>query len=442
MLIEKVIRWLDQEAYPLVLSADDCDVADWRAFQSVFEGVQVLGMGEATHGTREIFQLRLRLLKFLVQELGFDTLAIEGSESATRVLNDYIMSDYGDHNAVVSGLGALMWDVEEFLHTVDWLREHNNSAHCNKKVRIVGLDSYQNDLGRNEILSAVQQVAPEKLISVSLMLERVRELEEDWFKAMEDDERDSQYKELILELEAFIDYWVANEQNFRDSAIGNSIDKTLRSIEVMRDFVASTITDFIPSEIPKRPELKNLNRSLMMARNVERIVQLGGSATKVIVWAHNYHLGVKLQGVVENALPNMGWELRRKFGTAYFVIGTEVGSGTFLCRELTTRRALGELCVKKTRLKTRTSLSWWLGLCSFDFFFLTLREKHCPRFVASFMTKPMLAHFVGWVYTGCLLYEAEVTATARYDAIIFLRTTTATTPTRTAITDAACGKRH
>ena len=53
------------------------DFSDLQALKDIFQGVKYVGLGESTHGTREFFQHKHRLLAFLVKEMGFSVFSIE-----------------------------------------------------------------------------------------------------------------------------------------------------------------------------------------------------------------------------------------------------------------------------------------------------------------------------------------------------------------------------
>jgi erythromycin esterase len=79
---DEVIGWLTRNALPLSSLSAGAPTTDLQPLKSVLGGVRIVGLGEATHGTREFFQLKHRLLEFLVTEMGFSALAMEASASA------------------------------------------------------------------------------------------------------------------------------------------------------------------------------------------------------------------------------------------------------------------------------------------------------------------------------------------------------------------------
>ncbi|MFE7115087.1 erythromycin esterase family protein, partial [Streptomyces sp. NPDC057654] len=89
--------WLAANAVPLVggLTAG-APTADLEPLKRTLDGVRAVGLGEATHGTREFFLLKHRLLEFLVTEMGFTVLAMEAGASAALAVNDYVLHGIGE----------------------------------------------------------------------------------------------------------------------------------------------------------------------------------------------------------------------------------------------------------------------------------------------------------------------------------------------------------
>lgn len=66
---------------------------------------KVVGLGESTHGTREFSQVKHRLLKFLVREMGFNAYPLEASYAACQPINDYVLYGKGDLETALTGQG-------------------------------------------------------------------------------------------------------------------------------------------------------------------------------------------------------------------------------------------------------------------------------------------------------------------------------------------------
>ncbi len=132
--------WLRRDAIPLASLIPGDASTDLEPLEQFLAGVRLVGLGESTHGTREFFTLKHRLLEFLVAEMGVTTLLIEASYPASLAVNDYVVRGRGDPNEALSSLGFWMYDTEEMTSLIEWLREYNRRVPEAQKVSFLGFD--------------------------------------------------------------------------------------------------------------------------------------------------------------------------------------------------------------------------------------------------------------------------------------------------------------
>lgn len=113
------------------------DLAGW---EKTLDGVRVVGLGEATHGTREFFTLKHRLVEHLVLEHGFTVVAFEADTDGCRPLDTYVTTGRGDPVRALRELGYWTWNTEEVLDMLRWVRAHNAGTPAGSAVRFVGVD--------------------------------------------------------------------------------------------------------------------------------------------------------------------------------------------------------------------------------------------------------------------------------------------------------------
>jgi erythromycin esterase len=101
---------------------------------------RVVALGEATHGTHEFFQLKHRMLEFLVSEMNFNVFAIEANMPEGFDLNEYVLNGKGDPERLLSGLYFWTWDTEEVLRLIRWMRQYNADERHQRKVKFYGFD--------------------------------------------------------------------------------------------------------------------------------------------------------------------------------------------------------------------------------------------------------------------------------------------------------------
>lgn len=113
---------------------------DLTAWAQRLQGITMVGLGEATHGSREFFTLKHRLIEHLVTEQGFTTFAVEADRELCRPLDDFLRDGSGDPARLLRELGYWTWCTEEVLALIRWLREHNAATPPHRSVRLVGVD--------------------------------------------------------------------------------------------------------------------------------------------------------------------------------------------------------------------------------------------------------------------------------------------------------------
>jgi erythromycin esterase-like protein len=116
------------------------DLARWGAGLG---GVRVVGLGEATHGSREFFTLKHRLVEYLVTEQAFTVFALEADQDRCRALDAYVTSETGDAVQGLRELGYWTWTTQEVLALLTWLHTYNATAPTDRRVRVVGVDPSQ-----------------------------------------------------------------------------------------------------------------------------------------------------------------------------------------------------------------------------------------------------------------------------------------------------------
>ena len=90
--MHEAIAWVRANAMPLASVEAGHGFADLEPLRHIIGDARIVSLGEATHGTREFFQLKHRLLEFCVSELGFTIFGIEASYPECLRINDYVLA--------------------------------------------------------------------------------------------------------------------------------------------------------------------------------------------------------------------------------------------------------------------------------------------------------------------------------------------------------------
>src|SRR5438105_12776366 len=175
-----VVSWIRETAIPLRTVDAGNGFADLAPLKPVLANVRIVGLGECSHGTSEFQRVKHRLFEFLVKEMGYTGFTMEASYSDAGPMNDYILHGKGNRADVLTKLGYVAWDMEEFAAMVDWMRSYNRAVPEARKVRFYGVDIYRNSLGRTSVLAAVRRVLPAAAAATDSLFRVLAEQERVW----------------------------------------------------------------------------------------------------------------------------------------------------------------------------------------------------------------------------------------------------------------------
>jgi erythromycin esterase len=123
-----VTDWIASHAIRLETVEARHGFDDLQPLKKVIGSARIVALGEATHGTREFFQLKHRLLEFLATEMGFTIFSIEASMPESYRVNDFVLTGEGDPARLLKGMYFWTWNTEEVLDMILWIREFNQSG--------------------------------------------------------------------------------------------------------------------------------------------------------------------------------------------------------------------------------------------------------------------------------------------------------------------------
>nr|WP_241267290.1 erythromycin esterase family protein [Streptomyces scabichelini] len=136
-------RELARVAEPLRSTEPGAPVGDLRPLGRMIGSAKIVGLGEATHSSRQFFTTKHRAFRYLVEEKGFTTFALEAPWSTGLVLNDYVLYGKGDPKKIMREefqSSYRIWNTREYLDLLKWMRLHN-VRHPDHPVQFMGEDN-------------------------------------------------------------------------------------------------------------------------------------------------------------------------------------------------------------------------------------------------------------------------------------------------------------
>src|SRR5437588_8819615 len=166
--------WIKQHAIVLNSTDPRASLDDLPPLQAVIGMASLVGLGEATHGSHEIFTMKHRLLEFLVEQMGFTMFAMEGSWSAGEQINRYVLTGQGDAATVLQQFHQWIWNTQEVLDMLHWMRAYNADSHHLQKISFAGFDCQLIESNTYQsVIGYFQAVDPHRVATVAALYQGV-----------------------------------------------------------------------------------------------------------------------------------------------------------------------------------------------------------------------------------------------------------------------------
>jgi len=418
---QAVITRLKENVIPVKTVEAGNGFQDLQPLKQVFKDVRYVGLGEETHGTREFFQFKHRMLEFLVKEMGFRVFAIEASYSACENINDYIMGKTDDGTKALDSQGFWTWNTEEVRAMIDWLRTYNASVTADKKVKFIGFDIQKNEPGQAKLLAYLKRVAPERVADTETFFKvdfapLIEAIFSKGDKAKDElaklNELKNQYNELFvfLELNGALLAPKSNQIEF----------------EQMREY-ARVMVQYLDS-YSSLGRSGSVARDLYMADNFRRLVGREPPGTRFVLWAHNFHISTTDSN---GTYPSFGYYLRRFYSNDYYALGFSFNQGSFQSREVGGKEPTNGLLRSFTVSGAPVdSVDWYLAQTGVKSFVVDFRSARKSSELATWATSPHLMRSIGSGYSPAREQATfgPTTVGKEYDGLFFIDATTRARP--------------
>ena len=321
---DAVERWVARQAHPLHTTRPSASLRDLAPLADVVDGAAVVGLGEATHGTREITALKHRAVRYLVREQGFRTLAWEDDWSLGLRVDRWVRGHGrpGDVVPLVREMSTA-WHSRDVVAVLRWLRRWNEHHAARDRVSFVGVEYYTTRPFVYDLVGRwVADVAPDRLRRARAHLRFLEPFTSDmgeyvqWYLDVTDKRPYLSHSRELLRLVSEV----------ASGADGQRARVALQAARQIRAFhVGFSLDD------------NTAYRDRQAARTVRWARATSGD--RVVYWAAAAHtanaptLRFEVDGQVAGAFPSAGSHLRTRLGSAYRSIGFTLDRGAFRSRQ-------------------------------------------------------------------------------------------------------------
>ena len=307
----KVITSLKENAHVLKSVKHGTGFEDLKFLKPVLKDVRFVGLGEATHGTKEFFQMKARMLEFLVKEMGFRVFVIEASYAGCNNINDYILYGKGSAHTALASQGFWTWDTEEVIDMIEWMRMYNKSVPDNEKVKLMGVDIQINAGGGgfDTLQNYLKKVDPQRASETDSLFMTFRKMDAMKTNEINLDSCKKEYFSLLSYITMSKGLYVqkSSEQEYEN------VLQYARAIGQLFDAYFMNLTDIRKKEREWR--------DYYMASNFHYLVQREKPGTKFVIWAHNAHISHDDSASVNGGNKPFGSYLKDSFGKQYYAFG-------------------------------------------------------------------------------------------------------------------------
>lgn len=163
------VEWIRRHAVVVDTPEAGHGFADLMPLKKMIGDARIVSLGEPTHGTREAFQFKHRLVEFLASEMGFTIFSIEANMPESYALNPWVLGEEGDGTdeeaaRLIAGMYFWTWRTEEVLAMVKWMRDFNareRAAGSGKRIQFTGFDMQTPQVAMQMVRDFVREHDPE-----------------------------------------------------------------------------------------------------------------------------------------------------------------------------------------------------------------------------------------------------------------------------------------
>ena len=397
------------------------DPAFGRLFDR-FAQARVVLLGEATHGTSEFYRARATITRRLIEQHGFNTVAVEADWPDAATVDRYVRHKKlrADAEPPFRRFPTWMWrntDVNDFLQ---WLREHNEKLPAEQRTGFFGLDIYNMSASIRAVIDYLDKVDPD---AAKIARER--------YGCLTPWQKDPvTYGRMVLS---------TGHAKCEDDVAAILTDLFSKQME----YRARDGEDFFDAESNARlvasaeryyrimyhgsAESWNL-RDTHMFEALEALLAWRGEGAKAVIWAHNSHIGNAAatdMGLVRDEI-NIGQLCRERFGSDASLIGFGTDRGTVAAASDWD----GPMEIKQVRPAHRDSYERLCRDSGIAQFLIDLRQDEQPNLNAGLLY-PRLERAIGVIYrpeSELASHYFDASLPKQFDGYVWFEETHAVTP--------------
>lgn len=399
---------------------------DYDALLEMAQGRSLVLLGEATHGTHEFYRMRAEITRRLLEEQQFDAVAVEADWPDAHRLARYVRGQ-GDPSAAAAfgdfeRFPTWMWRNRDVLAFIEWLHAHNELQGGEAAVGFYGMDMYSLYRSADAVIAYLEAVDPDQAAAgreLYAALDHVRDPQRYGYEAafgLRPQCRDGAVQMLLDLVHRSPDYLARDGRE--------AVDAQFVAERNARIVVSGEV--YYRAMFGSRINTWNLRDTHMTETlfALQRHLREQGRAGRIVVWAHNSHLGdARATDMGAAGECNIGQLVREQAGADQTLL---VGFTTYTGHVTAAREWDAPAERRWVRPAHKDSLEHLFYASRLDRFFLPLQESRRGP-----LQEPLLERAIGVVYrpeTELQSHYFSASVSAQFDAVFHLDETTAVEP--------------
>lgn len=279
---------------------------DLSFLKEAVQDKRIVVLGESTHGAKEMNQSKIRMIKYLHEQMGYDVIAFEtGLGEAAAVQQNF------DHLTATEAMKQSLypvWQTEELEQLFTYMKEQKEKG---KPLTLAGFDMnliYKSSF-RSYAKEWLQKVNPEVASEFDEALSELIELDRYYSKY----KGTYPYNQFKMEIQPVINKFekvrtfiqnhkseltqVAPHPTYDVNFLEKSISIRIDAIKTHLD-ADMKVRGGISS--PNLTDYSFYIRDQKMAQNLACLTEMEYTNKKIIVWGHNYHIPKQNSNIINH----------------------------------------------------------------------------------------------------------------------------------------------
>ena len=303
----------------------DIESVDLDALIERIGDARVVLLGEATHGTSELYRMRARITRDLVEKRGFDFVAVEADWPDAARIDEHVMGDLASGGASFRPFERFprwMWRNREVYDFAAWLRAHNAAQpERTGRVGFHGLDLYSMFTSIAAVLAYLDEIDPDAARVARTRYGTLTPWQKDpaaYGRAVLAGGYSSSEDAVVAMLRHLLDrrleYARKDGERFFDAAMNARLVADAERYYRAMYYGAATSWNL---------------RDTHMFDTLKSLLAFYGPSSRGVVWAHNSHVGdATATEMSARGELNVGQLCRTEFGHRAYIVGFGTDHGT------------------------------------------------------------------------------------------------------------------